>query len=202
MRISSCAELIYKIGPLSTLIRDANMKKRIRYLACNTAFKQHGCILVDELQIFQDLYALLIIRKQFQILIRNRQFQCGNVRSKYLLSVQNAILSYPLAVRKVPDHDYTWGKATGWTYMNIKVFALQTRVARKTPRQCVTFSQCLLELELPHATPVYLWDMYLFRFHPLMYQSIQLRNCLPHGGYSMLVHDSVHINLDARIRAQ
>ena len=48
--------------------------------------------MVDELEILQDLYALLVVGDKLEVLVRYGQFEVGNVRSQNLFGVYSSVL--------------------------------------------------------------------------------------------------------------
>ena len=60
--------------------------------ASDTTLELYGGIVVDELEVLQDLYALLIVGDKLEILIRYGQFEVGDVRSQNLFGVYSGVL--------------------------------------------------------------------------------------------------------------
>jgi hypothetical protein len=55
-------------------VRVKMAEEGLEYLAGHTTFQQDGGILIDELQLLEHPNPLLVIRNEFQILVRDRHF--------------------------------------------------------------------------------------------------------------------------------
>lgn len=62
------------------------------YLAGDTALEEHRRVVVNELELLQDLDALLVVRDELQVLVRDRELQVSDVRLQQLLAVRVQVL--------------------------------------------------------------------------------------------------------------
>lgn len=61
-------------------------------LAGDAALEEHGGVVVDKLELFQDFDALLVVRDKLQVLIRDGELQVCDIRLQQLLAVRVQVL--------------------------------------------------------------------------------------------------------------
>lgn len=71
VRISSGAELIW-MGSARSTFGDLDLET---YLACYSSLEENGGVVVNELELFEDIYTRVVIGQKLQILIGKREFQ-------------------------------------------------------------------------------------------------------------------------------
>lgn len=89
--MSSFAELIYKYVSHNALGKEMKVSWEAN-LACNAALEQHGGVVVDELELFEDLDPLLVVGDKLEILIREYVLELGDVHFEDLLAMRERIL--------------------------------------------------------------------------------------------------------------
>ena len=61
-------------------------------LACDTALQEHGGVVVDELELFENLNSLLVVGNQLEVLIRDSQLQLSKISTEDLLPIDDCVL--------------------------------------------------------------------------------------------------------------